>query len=88
MQSENTIGWLSENQVIINLDESKVIVISKKKSDQGKEKIFVAKSLKLRGMKTTSQLFSNSHITNVSKYASKKLNALFRYISLLGDFIK
>ena len=35
MQSENTIGWLSENQVIINLDESKVIVISKKKSDQG-----------------------------------------------------
>ena len=35
MQSEDTIGWLSENQVIVNLDESKVIVISKKKSDQG-----------------------------------------------------
>ena len=72
----------------MNLDESKVIVISKKKLDQGQKKILVAKSVKLRGMKTTSQLFSNYRITNVSKYVSKKLNALFQYISLLGDFIK
>ena len=36
MKVEDTITWLSENQVILNSDESKVTVISKKKSDQGK----------------------------------------------------
>ena len=30
IKSEDTISGLSENQVIVNLDESKVIVISKK----------------------------------------------------------
>ena len=29
MESEDTISWLSENQVIVNLDELKVTVISK-----------------------------------------------------------
>ena len=43
MKSDDAMSGLSENQVIVNLDESKVIVISKKQSGQGKDKILVAK---------------------------------------------
>ena len=60
--------------MIVNPEKSKVIVISKKKSDEGKEKILVAKSVKLRGINITSQLFYNSHFRNISKDACKKLN--------------
>ena len=43
MKSEDTIIWLSENQVMVNWGKSKIIVMSKKESDQGKDKILVAK---------------------------------------------
>ena len=86
-ESAVAMNWFSSNEMIVNPDKFKSIILTKNKSDDmptrfsigtdiGTEIVFIEKSVKLLGIHRDNRLNINLHIINISKSVSSQLNAL------------
>ena len=86
-ESAVAMNWFFSNEMIVNPDKFKSIILTKNKSDDmptrfsigtdiGTEIVFIEKSVKLLGIQRDNRLNINLHIINISKSVSSQLNAL------------
>ena len=82
-ESEVAINWFSSNEMIVNPEKLKSIILTKNKSDDiptglsiGTDIVSIEKSLRLLGIHLDNRLNFNLHINNICKSASSQLNAL------------
>ena len=84
-ESEVVINWFSSNEMIVNNDKFKSIILSKNKSDDiptgffiGSCIVSIEKPVKLLAMHLYNRLNFNLHINTNCKSASSQLNALLQ----------
>ena len=84
-KSEVAINWFSSNEMIVNPDKFKSIILTKKKSyytptgfSIGTDIASIERSLKLLGIHLDNRLNFNLHINTICKSASSQLKTLVR----------
>ena len=82
-ESEVAINWFSSNEMIVNPEKLKSIILTKNKSGDipaglsiGTDIVSTEKSLRLLGIHLDNRLNFNLHINIICKSASSQLNAL------------
>ena len=82
-ESEVAINWFSNNEMIVNPDKFKSIILTKNKSDDiptgfsvGTDIVSMEKSVKRLTIHLDNRLNFNLHINTTCKSASSQLNAL------------
>ena len=90
-ESEVAINWFSNNEMIVNPDKFKSIILTKNKSDDiptgfsnGTDIVSIEKSVKLLGIHLDNRLNFNLHINTICKSASSQLNALVQLKKFLS----
>ena len=93
-ESESTISWFKQNQMIVNADKFQAIILNKKESEV-KYKLAIdnndiesTKSVKLLGITTDDRLRFDQHISNLCFKAAMQLNALGRLQKHMGKSVK
>ena len=89
--SEVAINWFSSNEMIVDPDKFKSIILTKNKSDDvptgfsiGTDIVSIEKSVKRLGIQLDNRLNFNLHINTVCKSASNQLNVLVRLNKFLN----
>ena len=84
-ESDVAINWFSRNEMTVNLDKFKSIVLTKNKSDDiptgfsiATDIVSIEKSVKLLGIHLENRLNSNLRINTICKSSSSQLNTLVR----------
>ena len=79
-ESDVAINWFSRNEMIVNLDKFKSIILTKDKSDDIPTGFSIKKekSVKLLGIHLENRLNSNLRINTICKSSSSQLNTLVR----------
>ena len=90
-ESAVAMNWFSSNEMIVNPDKFKSIILTKNKSDDiptgfsiGTDIVSIEKSVKLLGIHLDNRLNFNLHINTICKSASNQLNALVRLKKFLS----
>ena len=84
-ESEVITDWLKKNQMIVNLDKFRVIIIDKKKVDHTNENVVIdnkqiktVPSVELLRIQLDDKLNFSPHMANICKSVANQLNALIR----------
>ena len=85
------VQWFDKNEMIVNADKFKAIIITKNVTTNVPKKLFIGdceinieNSVKLLGIQIDNKLNFNLHISNICKSASQQMNALMRLKCFLG----
>ena len=81
-ESEFTINWFSSNEMIVNPDKFKSVILTKNKSDDipagyfiGTDIVSIEKSVKLLGIHLDNRLNFSLHISTIFQSASNQSSA-------------
>ena len=89
-ESESSVSWFKQNEIIVNADKFQAIILNKKESE-AKYKLTIdnndiesTKFVKLLGITIDDRLRFDQHISNLSSKAAMHLNALGRLQKYMG----
>ena len=93
-ESELTVKWFKENNIIVNPDKFQAMVLQKQDRNSqisslniDNKIIETTKSVKLFAITTDSQLWLDEHISNLCNKSSMQLNVIKTISPLFGIFV-